>query len=158
MLDNVLKLIEGPVTDAITKSKEIPVSKKDVAISATTTGIADTLQKSFTPENISMLTGLFTDGSKAASGKNFLTDSITSTIVNILSQKVGISKTAAGSIASAILPPLMKVISTKMSGGSKDGGIDIGSLIEMFSNGKSSKNSGNVFGDVLGSLGKMFSK
>lgn len=159
MLDDVLKLVQGPVADAIKKSKEVPADKKDLAISSTTNAIAETLQKQITPDNISQLTSLFTGGSKAASSSNFLVNSITSTIVNVLSQKIGISKTAATAIASAIIPTLINTLTSKVSGGSKSGGIDLGGLIGMFTGGSSSSSSkGSAAGDILGTLGKLFNK
>lgn len=160
MLDSILDLVKGPVTEAITKSKEVPATQKKQAIDVTTNAIADTLQSSITPENISQLTSLFTGGSKAASGSNFLTEGITTTIVNVLSQKFGLSKTVSGAIASSIIPSLMNMLSSKVSGGSKSGGgIDIGSLIGMFTGGSSkSSNTTDIAGSVIGALGNLFKK
>ncbi len=161
MLDNILDLVKGPVVEAITKSKEVPTEKKEQAINTTTSAIANTLQNSITPDNISQLTNLFTGGSKATTGSNFLTDGITSTIVNVLSSKIGISKVAATAVASAIVPTLMKTLTNKISGG-KSGGLDVGSLIGMFTGDNTSSASTSTksspAGDVLGALGKLLKK
>ena len=157
MLDAILDLVKAPVSDAITKSKEIPAAKKEQAINSTTSAIAETLQNSMTPDNISQLTSLFGGGSKAAAGSNFLTDSITSTIVNVLGKKIGLSGPAATAVASAIIPMLMKVLTNKVSGG-KGSGMDIGSLIGMFTGGNNKSPGGNIAGDVIGALGKLFNK
>jgi len=159
MLDEVFKLIQGPVANAIKNSNEVPEEKKEIAIHSTTNAIADTLQQHITPDNISKLSNLFTGGTETTASSNFLTDGITSTIVNVLSQKIGISKTAATAIASAIIPTLMNTLTSKVSGSNKSGGIDIGSLIGMLTGGNSSSsNKGNVAGEVIGALGRLFNK
>ncbi|MDR0431461.1 MAG: hypothetical protein LBH58_13445 [Tannerellaceae bacterium] len=158
MLDSILDLVKGPVTEAITKSKDVPTTQKKQAIDATTNAITDTLKSSIKPENISQLTSLFTGGSKATSSSNFLTEGIKSAVVGVLSQKFGMSKTVSGAIASAIIPPLMNILSSKVSGG-KGSGIDVGGLIGMFGGGgKSSNSKGDIAGNVIGALGHLLKK
>jgi hypothetical protein len=156
----MLDLVKGHVTEAITKCKEVPVTQKKQAIDATTHAIADTLHSCITPENISQLTSLFTGKSKAASGSNFLTEGVKTAIINVLSQKFGLSKTVSGAIASSVIPPLMEILSSKVSGGSKSGGgIDLGGLMGMFTGGSGkSSTTADVAGSVIGALGGLFKK
>lgn len=144
MLDEILKLVKNQALGAVSNNAGVPDDKKDAAVETTTSAVVDGLKNQLSFDNISSLTGLFTGGDAAG---HPVASSIQDNVVSSLSQKVGLSKEVAGSIASAVVPALLALLSKK-SGDSNDS-FSFESLIKSFSGGN---------GGILGTLGKLFGK
>lgn len=147
MLDDILKLVKQEVLPAITNNAEVPSDKKDAVIETTTSTIVDGLKKQFTPDNLSAITNLFSgdtsEGSNIVSG-------LQSSVVNALSEKVGLNKDVANNIASAVIPAIIGLFSKKVND-PEDKGFNIESIIGALSGGKGSSG-------LLGMLGGLFGK
>ncbi|GHV17683.1 hypothetical protein FACS1894169_13280 [Bacteroidia bacterium] len=149
MLDGILDLIKDQALGAITNNANVPDDKKEAAIETTTNAIADGLKNNLSLDNVSSLLGLFSSGDSATTN-NQTVNSIQTSVVSSLSEKVGLSKEVAGSIASAVVPALLQLLSKK-SGDTNDS-FNFESLLESFTGGSGKG------GGILGILGKLFGK
>ena len=144
MLEGIVNLVKDQVLPAITNNAEVPADKKEAAVETTTSTIVDGLKEYFTPDNLSAITSLFSGGGSA--GSNSIVTSLQGSVVNALSEKVGLNKEVANSIASAVIPAIMNLFSNKAND-PNDKGFDVESLIGAFSG----KSGGGLFG-MLGGL------
>lgn len=148
MLDGILDLIKDQALGAITNNADIPDDKKEAAIETTTSAVADGLKNNLSLDNVSSLLGLSSGGDSASS--NQTVSSIQTSVVSSLSEKVGLSKEVAGSIATAVVPALLQLLSKK-SGDANDS-FNFESLLESFTGGSSKG------GGILSTLGKLFGR
>ncbi|NDV57899.1 hypothetical protein [Bacteroides sp. 519] len=148
MLDNILELVKGTVSGAITGNSQVPEAKRTQAIETTADAVTDGLKQNFSLSNIGDLMSLF--GGSSSTQKNPITSSIENTVTNALVQKVGLSKAIAAGISSAVVPLVMNAISGKVND-PKEKGFSLEGLIESFS-GKGD----NDGGGLLGKLGGLF--
>lgn len=146
MLDGIIDLIKDHALGAI-NSAGVPEDKKDAALETTTSTIVDGLKDNLSLDNLSSITGLL-GGNSASLASNPMVSSIQNSVVSALSTKVGLSQSVANTIATAIVPALLGLLSKK-SADSKDS-FSFESLIESFS--------GRKGGGLLGTLGKLFGK
>ncbi len=143
MLDNIINLVKEQALGAIGGNAGVPADKKDAAVNATTSSIVDGLKEHFTPDNLSAITNLFSGGVSDTQG---ISSSLQTSVVSALSEKVGLSKDVANSIASAVIPAVIGLFSKKTND-PNDSGFSIESLVQAFNGGKG----GGIF-DALGSL------
>lgn len=149
MLDGILDLVKDQALGAITNNADVPDDKKEAAVETTTSAIVDGLKNNLSLDNISSLLGIFSGGDSTASTSQ-TADSIQTSVVSSLSEKVGLSKEVAGSIASTVVPALLQLL-TKKSGDANDS-FSFESLLESFTGGNNKK------GGILGTLGKLFGR
>lgn len=145
MIEGILDLVKSQVLPAITNNPDIPADKREAVAETTTSTIVDGLKEQFTPSNLSAITSLFS-GDSASNGGGIV-NSLQTSVVNALSEKVGLDKGIATSIAAAVIPAVMSCFSQKAND-PKDEGFNIQSLIETFA--------GNKSGGLLGMLGGLF--
>lgn len=144
MLEGIIDLVKDQVLPAITNNAEVPAEKKEAAVEATTSTIIDGLKEHFTPDNLSAITNLFTGG--GSTGGSDIVSGLQSSVVNALSEKVGLNKDTANSIASAVIPAITSLFSKKVNDpNNKEFSIE--SLMKAFS-GKG--------GGIFGALGGLF--
>lgn len=147
MLNGILDLIKDSALGAITNNADVPDDKKDAAVETTTNAIVDGIKNNISLDSISSLLG--SDGNSDLAN-NQTVNSIQTSVISSLSEKVGLSKEVAGSIASAVVPALLQLLSKK-SGDSNDS-FSFDSLLKSFT-GDSPKGGG-----ILNTLGKLFGK
>lgn len=148
MLDGILDLIKDHALGAITNNADVPDDKKDAAVETTTNAIADGIKNNLSLDNVSSLLGL-SDGDSDLTN-NQTVNSIQTSVISSLSEKVGLSKEVAGSIASAVVPVLLQLLSKK-SGDSNDS-FSFDSLLKSFTGGSEKG------GGILSTLGKLFGR
>ncbi len=146
MLDGILDLVKDQALGAITNNANVPANKKEAAVETTTDAIVDGIKNNISLDNITSLLGI---GGDSDLSSNQMVSSIQTSVVSSLSEKVGLSKEVAGSIAAAVVPALLQLLSKK-SGDSNDS-FSFDSLLESITGGSSQKDGG-----ILGSLGKLF--
>ena len=129
MLDNIINLVKEQALGAIGGNAGVPADKKDAAVNATTSSIVDGLKEHFTPDNLSAITNLFSGGESDTQG---ISSSLQTSVVSALSEKVGLSKDVANSIASAVIPAVIGLFSKKTND-PNDSGFSIESLVQAFS-------------------------
>lgn len=144
MLDNIIDLVKNQVLGTIENDPEVPADKKGAAIEATTSSIVDGLKSQLTTDNLSNLMGLFGGDSNS----DTITNSIQESVVSALSEKVGLSKETARSIASAVIPAIIGLISKKNN--DPNDSFNLESLVESVT--------GKKGGGLLGALGSLFGK
>lgn len=147
MLEGIIDLVKDQVLPAITNNSAIPADKKEAAVETTTSTIVDGLKEHFTPDNLALITSLFSGGGSAGGGD--IVSGLQSSVVNALSEKVGLNKDIANSIASAVVPAIMGLFSQKVND-PNDKGFSIESIMGAFG--------GKGGGGILGALGCLFGK
>ncbi len=150
MLEGILDLVKDQVLPAIANNADIPADKRDAVAETTTSAIAQGLMEHFTSNNLSAITSLFSDEPTNSAGGNIV-NSLQTSVVNALSEKVGLNKTVAAGIAAVVIPAIMNLFSKKAND-PKDEGFNIESLIGALAGGG---NSGGA-GGLLGMLGGLF--
>lgn len=147
MLEGIIDLVKDQVLPAITNNSAIPTDKKEAAVETTTSTIVDGLKEHFTPDNLASITSLFSGSGSAGGGD--IVSGLQSSVVNALSEKVGLNKDIANSIASAVVPAIMSLFSQKVND-PNDKGFSIESIVGAFG--------GKGSGGILGALGGLFGK
>lgn len=143
MLEGILDLVKEQVVPAIANNENIPADKRSAVVETTTATVVEGLKEYFTPDNISSITSLF---SGEAGGSNIVSG-LQNSVVNALSEKLGLNKDIANSIASAVIPAIMSLFSQKAND-PNDESFTIESLIEALG--------GKSGGGLLGMLGGLF--
>lgn len=143
MLEGILDLVKEQVVPAIANNENIPAEKRSAVVETTTTTVVEGLKEYFTPDNISSITSLF---SGEAGGSNIVSG-LQNSVVNALSEKLGLNKDIANSIASAVIPAIMSLFSQKAND-PNDESFTIESLIGALG--------GKSGGGLLGMLGGLF--
>ncbi len=143
MLEGIIDLVKEQVVPAIANNENIPADKRSAVVETTTSTVVEGLKEYFTPDNISSITSMFSGESGGAN----IVSSLQSSVVNALSEKLGLNKDIANSIASAVIPAIMSLFSQKAND-PNDEGFTVESLIGALG-GKSS-------GGLLGMLGGLF--
>lgn len=146
MLDNILNLVKDQVAGVIDKDNQIPADKKASAIDATTSSLLEGFTSNFTQGNLSSLSGLF--GGGGSQGTSDLVETLKNSVVSILSEKVGLSKEIANSIASSVVPGVMGLLSDKVND-TNEPGFTLESIVSAFSD----KKGGGLFDSFLGLFG-----
>jgi len=146
MLDGILDLVKEQALGAVTRAG-VPAEKKDAAVETTAASIVDGLKNNISLDNISSLAGLFggSSSSSAVTASNPIVSSIQNTVVSALSEKVGLNKTMATTIAATVVPALIGLLSKKSN--DPNDSFDFGSLIQSFTGGSSE---GGLLGGILG--------
>ena len=143
MLEGILDLVKEQVVPAIANNENIPADKRSAVVETTTTTVVEGLKEYFTPDNISSITSLFS----GESGGSNIVSGLQSSVVNALSEKLGLNKDVANSIASAVIPAIMSLFSQKAND-PNDEAFTIESLIGALG--------GKSGGGLLGMLGGLF--
>lgn len=126
MLEKILDLAKNYVQENVTKSADIPENKKDSVSQSIMNAIQKNVQQAAGSKfDLNSLMGLLGNGNNSDFYKN-----TESSIVSALTGKSGLSTALAGTIASSILPGLIKSITSKFGGGGN-----------------------NIVGELLGKLG-----
>lgn len=151
MLENILSLVKDQVMPAINKA-DIPQEKQQQAVDTTASTILDGLKDQLVPSNLSEVMNLFGKGSSSSSssfGNNVMVQTIQSSVVSALTQKVGLSSGIANTIASVAVPAVMSLLSKKVQD-SNEPGFNIESLVKSLG-GSDNKDKGGLAG-MLGGL------
>lgn len=151
MLDNILNLVKEQASNVISNNSDVPEEKKGAAVETTTSAILDGLKNNITPDNVSVVTNLLGMTSNNTSSNNVV-NSIQTSVISSLIEKVGLSKSTANTIAVSVVPALMSLLSKKNA--DKNDSFDIGSLIKSVTGGSDDKKNDNG-GGLLGTLGNL---
>lgn len=143
MLEGIIDLVKEQVVPAIANNENIPADKRSAVVETTTSTVVEGLKEYFTPDNISSITSMFS----GESGGGNIVSSLQSSVVNALTEKLGLNKDIANSIASAVIPAIMSLFSQKAND-PNDEGFTVESLIGALG--------GKSGGGLLGMLGGLF--
>ncbi|MFV0468937.1 MAG: DUF937 domain-containing protein [Dysgonomonas sp.] len=143
MLDGIVDLVKKEALGVISNNTDVPDDKKEVAVETTTSALVDGFKEHFTLDNLSSITSLFNGGSDT----NGLENSLQSSVISALTDKVGLNKDVATSISSAVIPALFGLLSKKSN--DENDSFSIESLVNSLTGGKSS-------GGILGALKGLF--
>lgn len=150
MLDGILDLVKDQAMQAITGNADVPEEKKDAAIETTTSTILDGLKGQLTPDNLGGVLSLL-GGSSSDIANSPLVSSLQGSVVSALSKKVGLNSAIGNSIASAVIPALMGMLSNKEN--DPNDSFNITSIVESLAG-----QSGGKKGGLLGGLASLFGK
>ncbi|MFV0506263.1 MAG: DUF937 domain-containing protein [Bacteroidales bacterium] len=150
MLDGILDLVKDQAMKAIGGNTDVPEEKKEDAINTTTSTIVDGLKDQMSSGNLDSIMGLF-GGSKSDVTNNPLVSSLQNSVVSALGKKVGLNPSICSSIASAVVPTLIGMISNKEK--DPNDSFSIASLVGSFAGQQGGKKGG-----LLGGLSNLFGK
>jgi predicted secreted protein len=174
MLENLLDLIKQKAGAAIINNPAIPNEHNDAAIAAAGGSIVDGLKKMIAGGNTQDIVNLFNhQGGDIANTP--AAQQISGGFVQTLMDKFGLGQSAAGGIASSLIPSVLQSLVSKtndpndssfniqsiighLTGGqSQVGGMDIQSLISKFTGGGATTNAtggGGIMDTIKGLFGK----
>ncbi len=124
MLDQIMNLVKGQVSDAIGGMKGIPEEKKEAAVQTTAHSLLDGLKQNATPSGLSSLLGLGGGGGSAAG----MSSGLEGGVVSALTSKVGLSPAIAQKIAATVIPLVMSLFKKKVDD-PKEPGFNLESLL-----------------------------
>ena len=148
MLNQILEIVKQNAVDAIIKNPEVPNAKNNQAIKVASDSLFKGLKSQAASGNLNNVLEVLKSGGNVSG--NPVIAGLTSNIVNELSKKLGINKTAATNIVNQLLPLVLGQLSRKTND-PNDKSIDLQSITKVLS-GKGG------LGSVLGSLGGLFGK
>lgn len=139
MSTNVLELVKSLTSEAVANNPEVPANKTNDTIETVSQGIFNGLQQQATSGGLGQIINMFKPSGGGVSSS--LSQNIESSVVNSLMDKVGIKSQTAKSIAAAIVPVVLSSISKLgkgASGNSGAGGINVQSILNSLTGGKTS--------------------
>jgi len=127
-MDDLLGMIQGYAQKLINDDNSVPAEKKGLAAQSLAGSLVNGLKDEVSKGNITQLLDIFSkkDTTVGASAMN----SIQSSVINSLSQKVGLSSSSAGSLVSSILPSIMGILGKK-AGDPNDKSFDFNGIFQM---------------------------
>ena len=144
MLDQLIKLVEQNAGSAIVQNKAIPDQHNQAAINTVAEQIFSGLKNQASQGNVQQLAGMFQGGSSSLTNNPIVTQLISS-VAGSVASKFGVSKEAAQSMASSLLPTVMNQLVNKTND-PKDNSFDLGGIMKSVT--------GNSGFDVSSMLGK----
>lgn len=150
MLDQILGLVKGQVSESLGEMNGIPADKKAAVVETTADSLVSGLKNFSTPDMLSGLLGVGGGKKPSASALNGLSGGV----VKALTSKVGLSPAMAGTVASRVVPAVMALLKGKV-GDSSQPGFNVGSILGALGGG-AGKSGG--LGGALGMLGGLFGK
>ena len=158
MLDQLINLVREHAGAAINNNPAIPADKKEEAVNATGSSIAGGLQEMLSKGNIADVMKLFSG--KADVSNSPVTQQVSGSLTDNLSNKLGIPATQAGGIASSIIPAILGSLVNKTNdpndhsfniqdifnqfSGGKTSGMDVGGILNKFKGGLDKDGDGDV--------------
>ncbi|MGY3054979.1 hypothetical protein ACVWYG_003188 [Pedobacter sp. UYEF25] len=169
MLENLIQLVRDNVQESVVNNNEIPNEKNDEVIHAASTSIFDTLKDKLASGNASELANVFNNGNAenspvAQQAAGSFTDKLAG---------MGINANTAKTIAASVIPMIIAKLTKKtadpsdssfnikdilgsLTGGSGDGGLDLGSVMGMFNGSGNDGNKQQSSGDMMDKLKGLF--
>jgi hypothetical protein len=163
MFENLLDLVKQHAGSAIIDNPAIPNEHNDEAVSMASNSIVDGLKSAIAGGNMSDLVSMFSNSSNA--GNSSVSQGIQGNLVESLMGKFGIDSSAAGGIASSLIPTVMQQFVSKTNDpndssfdlqsivgnltGGKASGIDLQGLLSQFTGGGGSSSSGGGLMDTV---------
>lgn len=147
MLEKIMSMVKGEVSDIVSGVSGIPEGQKEATVETTASSLVDSLKKYVTGDNLSSLLSSF---GKGGSGVSSHTASIERSVTSALTEKVGLQPDVARKIVSAVVPAVMSLFSKKVDDDNEPG-FNLGSLLGGLT-GKSAGSGGAGLGDMLGNL------
>jgi hypothetical protein len=146
MLENLINLVRGQSNEAIVNNPAIPNERNEEAIRETGSSIIDSLKKALSGGGLQSVIGMFANGK--ATPENPVVRDASSSVIDKLKQRFGLSEESASGIAGNVVPNVMNQLAQKTADPS-DKGFDIQDIFNQLSGGKTS-------GMNLGSLVNRF--
>jgi uncharacterized protein YidB (DUF937 family) len=164
MIDQLIKLVEKNAGDAIVNNQAIPNQFNNDAIQDVAQQILGGLKGQVSSGNYAQVLSMF-QGEKTALASNPLVSQMISNIVGDFATKFGVSRQAAQSAVSSLLPQVLNQLVSKTNDPA-DNDFDLQDMLRNFSGNKNlnmsdllgsvvgNSSSGGGVGDVLGKIFK----
>lgn len=159
MIDKIIDLVKGQVTNVVANDADIPEEKKQDTVHAATNSLMDGLKQYLTPDNIPALMSLLGKGATGTQGVQTggMLSGIETKVVAALTSKVGLKPALAQKIASTVIPAVMSVFSKKVND-EKDSGFNLSSLIGSLTGNKGAEGTSGHTGGLMDMIGGFFGK
>lgn len=151
MLDQLTQLVQEFGQDAIVKNEAIPNEQNEAALKETSNSIFSSLKNIANDVDLSQIVGLLQG--KDIDKNNPAIQKITNEVSNSLTQKLGISSSAATSSASAMIPKVLGSLINKAND-PKDNSINLSGLLDSLTGGNSPEHASIM--DAIGKYGIHF--
>lgn len=129
MTNEIFGIVRKYTNDVINKNPDIPDEKKELAVETITETINDGIKKYLNPSNIIELAETLSD--RRPTGNDIIISTLQDSVVNSLSNKVGLDSHISSGIASALISIIVNDISGKMND-PENKNFNMESLIEPF--------------------------
>ncbi|WP_418262726.1 hypothetical protein [Flavobacterium faecale] len=139
MLDHVTQLVQQFGADAIVKNDSIPNEQNEAVIKETSSSVVDSLQKIANKGDLAQILGLLQG--KDLDINNPTVKEIISQVSNSLTQKLGISSTAASGAATSMIPKILNSLIGKAND-PKDHSLSISDIVNSLTGDGSAEQAG----------------
>jgi hypothetical protein len=147
MLDKIMNLVKGQVTDSVGGMAGIPEDKTTAVVETTASSLISGLKEHAASGGIGSLLGI-----GGGSGGGNMASGLISNVVSSLTSKVGLDPSTAQKIASKAVPAVTSLLKGKVAD-TKEPGFNLESLVGGLTGGKSS-GGGGILNAVEGLFGK----
>lgn len=139
MLEQLTQLVQQYGNESVIKNNAIPNEQNEAVLSETSNSIFSSLQKMATQGDLSQLAGLLQGNN--ISENNPAVQEITNNVSGSLTEKFGLSSTAAAGAASGMIPQILGSLMGKAND-PNDNSFDISSLLGALTGGNTAQNAG----------------
>jgi uncharacterized protein YidB (DUF937 family) len=147
MLENLFNLVKENAGDAIINNPAVPNEKNNAAIQTTTDSIMNGLKQQIAGGNLDSLTSLLSGQSNVASHP--AVSNINQQVISDLMAKLGISNSAAVSIASSLVPLVLSKL-VKKTNDPNDSSFDLPGILGSLGGGGNLGGLGGLIGGLFG--------
>lgn len=149
MLDQLLESFKGEALNQITSKLGLSETEASDSVNVVGEEIQTSVSNQLSLGNIGGLMNMFQDAD--GDGVPDALEGIGENVIGGLTSKLGFSPEKSKMVSDFVIPMAVKYFGNKMNGQSKEGGMDMSSLISQFAGGQSSSKDSN---DLLGGISK----
>lgn len=150
MLDNIINLVKQYAGEAVNANTAIPADKKAPVIDETVSSVSGSIQNLASGGGITDLLGMFQKGGDAVPAN--VTQTLSGDLISNLTKKVGLDSQTAASLATGIIPQILKGLISKTNDPAEKG-FDLQSMFNQLTGGKTGGlNLGGIVGKIKAGL------
>lgn len=150
MLDQLLEIVQQNAQADVVENSNVPDEKNELVINEASSTIMNSLQQLIAQGKTDQVAALANDGQESNEAIGF----ISCNFIENISQKFGIDKNVASSIAASILPKIIESFFSKAKD-PNDSSFNIQDIIGSLTSGNNGLSQGNMQ-DTISSLGAKF--
>lgn len=150
MLDQLMEIVQQQAQGAVVENNAVPNEKNEAVMEEARNSIFSGLQKMMAEGKTEEITSLLKSGQNAQGAEPAM-NMLSGNFIDSITEKLGIDKSTAMSIAASLIPMIISKLSSKASD-PNDSSINFGSILSSLSGGQSGNSN---MGDTASAIGGM---